>query len=185
LVLRIVHIGTKEGQMEYSKNEQAGRLMGFRPKGVTALIEPAELGYHCPVCQNSPRLPNGEPDPRLTWSEYNIFIWCEVCNRDFPSCLCLGDIGTATEVFLDSVRDAIGLFIQCRGPIPNKPDWWPKNPYPIDVFPMPEERYPEIVPDPDLRTALSGMLGRQFWDIASEAIWEAMLEAIEVVHIGT
>lgn len=60
-----------------------------------------------------------------------------------------------------------------------KPDWWPKNPYPASVFPMSEEQYPEIIPDPKLRTALSGMLGRQFWNIASDAIWEAMLEAIE------
>jgi hypothetical protein len=42
---------------------------------------------------------------------------------------------------------------------------------------MSEGRYLEIVPDPELRTALSGMLGRRFWDIASEAIWEAMLAA--------
>jgi len=62
---------------------------------------------------------------------------------------------------------------------PQKPDWWPKNPYPIDIFPMARERYPEIVPDPQLRTALSGMLGREFWDIAVETIWEAMLEAVE------
>lgn len=60
-----------------------------------------------------------------------------------------------------------------------KPDWWPKNPYPISVFPISEDRYPEIVPDPGLRTALSGMLGRRFWDVASEAIWVAMLEAID------
>ena len=55
-----------------------------------------------------------------------------------------------------------------------KPEWWPKNPYPESVFPMLETRYLEIVPDPGLRTALSGMLGRLFWDIASEAIWTAM-----------
>lgn len=59
-----------------------------------------------------------------------------------------------------------------------KPEWWPKNPYPESIFPMPEERYLEIVPDPELRTALSGMLARLFWDIASEAIWTAMSEAI-------
>lgn len=57
-----------------------------------------------------------------------------------------------------------------------KPEWWPTNPYPESVFPMPEERYPEIVPDPVLRTALSGMLGRLFWDIAADAIWAAMYE---------
>ena len=62
---------------------------------------------------------------------------------------------------------------------PQKPDWWPKTPYPASIFPMARERYPEIVPDPQLRTALSGMLGREFWDIASEMIWEAMREAVE------
>lgn len=60
-----------------------------------------------------------------------------------------------------------------------KPKWWPKNPYPVAVFPMPEEQYSEIVPDSDTRTALSGMLGRRFWNIASEAIWAAMSEAIK------
>ena len=60
-----------------------------------------------------------------------------------------------------------------------KPGWWPKNPYPESIFPMSEEQNPEIVPDPKLRTALSGMLGRRFWDIASEAIWTAMLELSE------
>ena len=60
-----------------------------------------------------------------------------------------------------------------------KPVWWPKNPYPPSVFPMSEERYSEVVPDPELRTALSGMLGRLFWDIASEAIWAAVLGAEE------
>lgn len=57
----------------------------------------------------------------------------------------------------------------------NKPDWWPQNPYPSDIFPMPREKYKEIVPDPDLRTGLSGMLGREFWNIASEAIWNRLI----------
>lgn len=39
---------------------------------------------------------------------------------------------------------------------------------------MPRSRYAEIVPDPDVRTALSGMLGRLFWTIASDEIWERM-----------
>ncbi len=57
-----------------------------------------------------------------------------------------------------------------------KPDWWPKNPYPQDIFPMPREEYVKIVPDPKIRTALSGMLGRIFWEIASESIWERYKE---------
>ena len=64
-----------------------------------------------------------------------------------------------------------------------KPDWWPKNPYPKSIFPMPEERYPEIVPNPELRTSLSGMLGRRFWDIASEAIWTAILEVYDEADV--
>ena len=61
----------------------------------------------------------------------------------------------------------------------NKPDWWPKNPYPKSIFPMQRGQYAEIVPNPQLRTALSGMLGREFWNIASDTIWEAMVSAIE------
>lgn len=60
-----------------------------------------------------------------------------------------------------------------------KPDWWPRNPYPESIFPMLRSEYAEIVPDPHTRTALSGMLGREFWEIASEAIWNAMQENIE------
>jgi hypothetical protein len=91
----------------YSKNKRAEQLMGFRPKAV-ALQEPSEIGYTCPVCQNKSRLPGGEPDPRLTWSEYNAFIWCETCDMDYPSCLCLGnEISTAIEVFLDSIEGAV------------------------------------------------------------------------------
>ena len=58
-----------------------------------------------------------------------------------------------------------------------KPTWWPENPYPEDVFPMHVDRYLEIVPDPRARTALSGCLGRSFWNIASRSIWDAMKEA--------
>lgn len=60
-----------------------------------------------------------------------------------------------------------------------KPTWWPDNPYPETIFPMKRERYPEIVPDPELRTALSGCLGHLFWDIASESIWHRLKDAVE------
>jgi len=55
-----------------------------------------------------------------------------------------------------------------------KPDWWPQNPYPSDIFSMRRDEYSGIVADPLKRTALSGMLGRVFWEIASEMIWNAM-----------
>ncbi len=55
-----------------------------------------------------------------------------------------------------------------------KPKWWPDNPYPKSVFPMERDKYSEVVPDEKTRTALSGMLGREFWEIASDTIWEAV-----------
>ena len=58
----------------------------------------------------------------------------------------------------------------------NKPDWWPENPYPSDLFPMEREEYATIVPDPIRRTALTGMLGREIWEIASEMIWSRIRE---------
>ena len=61
----------------------------------------------------------------------------------------------------------------------NKPDWWPDNPYPESIFPMKREEYPSVVPDRHKRTALSGMLGRVFWGIASNSIWVALQNHIK------
>ena len=61
----------------------------------------------------------------------------------------------------------------------DKPDWWPKNPYPEDVFPMKQEDYSKIIPDKYKLAALSGMLGRLFWDIASDMIWDRLKEHLE------
>lgn len=89
----------------YSKNERAERLMGKRPTDGVAIDAPCELDYHCPVCEyeNERR---GSYDGRLEWSEYNGFIWCSVCNRDYPSALCVPDIDRAIDVFLASVEGA-------------------------------------------------------------------------------
>jgi len=61
----------------------------------------------------------------------------------------------------------------------NYPDWWPQNPYPEAVFPMTVEDYVAMVPDPHQRTALSGCLGRMFWEIASKSILAAYREEDE------
>jgi len=61
----------------------------------------------------------------------------------------------------------------------DKPDWWPKNPYPEDIFPMKREDYSKIIPDKYKLAALSGMLGRLFWDIASDMIWDRLKEHLE------
>jgi len=64
----------------------------------------------------------------------------------------------------------------------SKPDWWPKNPYPAEVFPLTMQAYADMV-DEETRTAISGCLGRFFWQIASDQIFAAipcaLLEAPE------
>jgi hypothetical protein len=79
------------------------------------------LGYHCPVCQYR-HFQGGQMiwDERLRWGEYNGFLWCSVCNKDYPSCLCIpmneypptylkkkSAADYAIEVYLDSVESAI------------------------------------------------------------------------------
>ena len=54
-----------------------------------------------------------------------------------------------------------------------KPDWWPTCPYPEDIFPMTREDFCKFVPDANQRTALSGCMGRLFWEIASDTIYDA------------
>jgi len=56
----------------------------------------------------------------------------------------------------------------------SKPEWWPKNPYPQDIFTMTGGQYAEATPDHDLRTAISGYNGRRFWEIAAETIYDAL-----------
>ena len=60
-----------------------------------------------------------------------------------------------------------------------RPAWWPENPYPEDIFPMPREEYSKVIPDANLRGAVAGMLGRVIWDIASDMIFDAMYQAQE------
>lgn len=76
--------------MSYSKNDLAERIVGKRdiPDNVIILDEPCELGFHCPVCDYEIEV-DGEFDMRLTWSEYNGFIYCYECNKDYPSCFCI------------------------------------------------------------------------------------------------
>jgi len=92
--------------MSESKNEQAERVVGLREGGFIALDIPSELGYICPVCKNAAEK-DGNFDERLSWSEYNGFLWCRVCNKDYPTCLCHPDIDNATSVYLSTVTDAV------------------------------------------------------------------------------
>lgn len=72
-----------------STNPDAERIMGRRPSGVIPFDLPCELGFWCPVCKVAPGPYDGEYDERLQWSEYNAFLWCNVCDRDYPSALCV------------------------------------------------------------------------------------------------
>ncbi len=57
-----------------------------------------------------------------------------------------------------------------------KPEWWPECPYSESVFPMTKEEYVCAIPDTKLRTAISGFMGRFFWNLAADEIWKAMQE---------
>jgi len=118
---------TKPKLKSTSKNSRAGRIVGLRdmPKGAIPIDQPCELGYHCPVCKYEHFQANAMTwDERLEWSEYNGFLWCSVCNRDYPSCLCIpmgedpphylkkkAAVDYAIEIYLDAVEAS-----QHRGP---------------------------------------------------------------------
>jgi hypothetical protein len=107
--------------MKYSKNKLAEEIVGLRdiPENAIPFDQPCELGYHCPVCKYDHISKEGNFDERLLWSEYNAFIWCRVCNRDYPSCLCIpldkplpyflktDPVTRAIETYLRGVEDAI------------------------------------------------------------------------------
>lgn len=100
--------------VKVSKNDRAKKIMGYRNQehpGANALFEPYEMGYACPVCNIC--------NEKLHWSEYKGFIWCQNCNLDIPSCLCVkypephlskkvlnkkDKIIKATKIFLDTIE---------------------------------------------------------------------------------
>lgn len=93
--------------IQYSINKFAEDIVGKReiPEHSVIFDQPCELKYHCPVCKYE-SVTNGNFDERLLWSEYNGFIWCSVCNKDYPSVLCMPDVDKAIEAYLLCVRDA-------------------------------------------------------------------------------
>lgn len=92
--------------MKTSKNSEAERIAGLRRIDGNPIDYPCELGYHCPKCEYLLTF-KGNYDERLEWSEYNGFLWCSVCNKDYPTALCCGDnLERATEVYLKCVEEA-------------------------------------------------------------------------------
>ena len=55
-----------------------------------------------------------------------------------------------------------------------RPSWWPKCPWPAEVWPMTQEEYVKAVPDPKLRTAISGRLMRVGWELCEKDVWERL-----------
>jgi uncharacterized protein YbaR (Trm112 family) len=105
-----------------SKNKRAEEIVGLRdfPADAIPFDQPCELGYHCPVCKYK-HFTHGQMiwDERLQWGEYNGFLWCSVCNKDYPSCLCIpmneepprylkkkSAADYAIEIYLDAVEFA-------------------------------------------------------------------------------
>jgi hypothetical protein len=93
--------------IKYSENKHAEEIVGKRnlPANAVPFDQPCELDYHCPVCKYE-QLQNGNFDERLTWSEYEGFIYCYVCNKDYPSCLCMPDINSAINIYLNCIQNA-------------------------------------------------------------------------------
>jgi hypothetical protein len=102
-----------------SKDPRAEAIMGRRPEGRTAFDQPCELGYRCPACRAAHET-DGNYDERLHWSEYNGFLWCETCDLDWPSALCVpldtapddrewvnAGPAAAIDVYLATVKDAV------------------------------------------------------------------------------
>jgi hypothetical protein len=91
-----------------AKNELAARIVGLRRADGQPFDRPCELGFHCPVCRYD-LASDDERDERLEWSEYNGFLWCSVCNKDYPSTLCMPNIDRAIKIYLMCIRDAVDL----------------------------------------------------------------------------
>ena len=61
----------------------------------------------------------------------------------------------------------------------SNPTWWPQTPYPESIFPMSFkeacQRYKEAIPDGKVRTAISGALGRHFWQLGAEDVYDSLI----------
>jgi hypothetical protein len=58
------------------------------------------------------------------------------------------------------------------------PKWLPQCPWPADIWTMTEDEYVKAVPDPALRTRISGFLMRYGWEIARDDIFSGLCREI-------
>jgi len=89
-----------------STRDLTAQIVGLRKDDGHTLDAPGELGFHCPVCQYS-LFHDDEYDARLKWSQYNGFLPCSVCEKDYPSAICMPNVDRAIRIYLLCVKDAI------------------------------------------------------------------------------
>src|SRR5215470_14075534 len=89
-----------------SNNEVAAQLVGMREDNGPLLDNPAELGFHCPVCQYA-LFHDDDYDDRLSWGQYNGFLLCSACENEYPATLCMPDVERAIKIYLLSIKEAI------------------------------------------------------------------------------
>lgn len=60
------------------------------------------------------------------------------------------------------------------------PEWWPENPYYESAMSIKnDEQYSRMLPDPELRTAVSWYIGNRTWELACEAMAEAFKDRLD------
>lgn len=59
------------------------------------------------------------------------------------------------------------------------PAWFPECPYPADIFTMTAEGYTAALPDGNVRSGVSGYLGRLFWNITQRNMAQSLGERVE------
>lgn len=58
----------------------------------------------------------------------------------------------------------------------NFPSWWPECPWPASVWRMTTEEYFAFIPNEQNRTAVSGLLMREGWELACRSIYKELIE---------
>jgi len=104
--------------------------------------------------------------------------------RDYTNNLVFGKTDTVFSDMLKFTDTLWENYSECSArptimPEDGLPEWWPENPYPESIFPMTNKEYLEAVPNPNLRTAISGFLYRAGWLVATKQISEALRNYLE------
>lgn len=90
--------------MKYSKNQKAKDIVWLRQDSLnmdknklSIIVDlPIEFWYKCPICKKLSEW--------LNWSEYNWFLWCDICNKDYFTFQCVDDIDKQIDIALDTIN---------------------------------------------------------------------------------